>query len=86
MNEQMNIEQKISKEEGQGPSAEAATRNANECHPRTYLKDLEQSLYSSGVFLRLFAAILLVPSAFLVRHSSVPEAVGGTVWSTASSR
>jgi hypothetical protein len=43
-----------------------------------------QSFFSSRVLSRLFVATTLLPSTFLVRHASVTEAVGGTVWLTAS--
>ena len=74
----MNIEQGMSKEEGRGLSEEMATKNAKnhkERYKLTYLRIRNQSFYSSRVFLRLFVATTLLPSTFLVRHSSVPEAV-----------
>jgi hypothetical protein len=75
----MNIEQGMSKEEGRGLSEEIATKNAknhNESLKLTYLGDRNQSCHaiSSRVFLRFFVAITLLPSTFLARHSSVPQA------------
>jgi hypothetical protein len=55
----MNTEQGMSKEEVRGLSEEMATKNAKN-HKERYK--------------RLFVATTLLPSTFLVRHSSVPEA------------
>jgi hypothetical protein len=52
----------------------------------TDLRDKIRSFHSSCVFLRIFVVIPLLPSTFLVRYSSVSEAVEGTVWLTASPR
>ena len=72
--EQMNIEQGMSKEEGRGLSEEMATRNTKH-HEERYkldvLEDLGSAIQFVLCFWRLFVANTLLPSTFLVRHSSV---------------
>jgi hypothetical protein len=56
-------------------SEEMATKNAKNHKERymlTYLRIHNQSCYSFRVSLRRFVATALLPSTFLVRHSSVP--------------
>jgi hypothetical protein len=72
----------MSKEEGRRLSEEIATKNAKKT-TRTLQADGFESIKSVILFLfvlcflQLFVAITLLPSTFLVRHSSVSEAIGG---------
>jgi hypothetical protein len=75
-NELMNIEQGMSKEEGRRLSEEMATKKRQKSQ-RASQADVFESLKSVITirfvfFLRLFVATTLLPSTFLVRHSSVP--------------